>query len=327
MRILVTGGAGYIGSHAVRVLSAAGHDVWVYDNLIYGHAEAVQRDRLIIGDLLDSDRLDSAMVLNRIDSVVHFAAFAYVGESVTNPGIYYRNNVSGSISLFEVMRRNSVKKIVFSSTCATYGIPDSVPMDESIHQKPINPYGHTKLMIEQALRDYSHAYHWSVVALRYFNASGAASDGSIGEDHNPETHLIPLVIDAALGKRGPVKVFGTDYPTPDGTCIRDYIHVDDLASAHLLALEKMPPGAFTAINLGNGLGFSVLEVINAVERVSGKKVPVEFGPRREGDPPALIANASSAKQKLGWDPKHREIDDIVSSAWKWHSTHPNGFKS
>ena len=326
MRILVTGGAGYIGSHAVRMLANAGHDVWVYDNLSYGHREAVTAGRLIVGDLLDKDRLDGTFVLHRIEAVVHFAAFAYVGESVTNPGIYYRNNVSGSLSLFEVMRRHDANKIVFSSTCATYGIPEVVPMSEATPQRPINPYGHTKLMIEQALRDYSHAYGWGVVALRYFNASGAAADGTIGEDHNPETHLIPLVIGAALGKRGPVKVFGSDYPTADGTCVRDYIHVDDLASAHLLALEKVAPKSFTAINLGNGKGFSVLEVIRSVEKVSGKKVPLEMAGRREGDPPALIADARFAKDQLGWEPKHKNLDEIVESAWNWHRSHPEGFK-
>ncbi|WP_020469280.1 UDP-glucose 4-epimerase GalE [Zavarzinella formosa] len=327
MRILVTGGAGYIGSHAMRALTAAGHEAWTYDNLSYGHPKAVKEDRLVIGDLLDKDRLDGTFVQNQIEAVLHFAAFAFVGESVTNPGIYYRNNVAGSLSLFEVMRRHDVRKIVFSSTCATYGIPDQIPITEQTPQRPINPYGHTKLMIEQALRDYSRAYGWGCVALRYFNASGAAADGSIGEDHTPETHLIPLLIAAALGRRGPVKIFGTDYPTPDGTCVRDYIHVDDLASAHLKALETLTPNSFTAINLGIGKGFSVREVIRAVEQVGGRPVPVEFSDRREGDPPALIADSRLAREKLGWEPEKTRLEDIVASAWNWHRQHPDGFRT
>ncbi len=327
MRILVTGGAGYIGSHTVRALIASGHDVWSYDNLTYGHREAVREDRLIVGDLLDRDRLDGAFVPNQIEAVVHFAALAYVGESVTDPGKYYRNNVAGSLSLFEVMRQNGVAKLVFSSTCATYGIPEKIPIVEDTPQRPINPYGQSKLMVEMVMRDYARAYGWGCVALRYFNASGAAADGSIGEDHTPETHLIPLLIEAALGRRPAVKIFGTDYPTPDGTCVRDYIHVEDLASAHVKAVEMVKLGTFSAFNLGVGQGFSVNEVIRAVENVGGKPVPVEYGARREGDPPALIADARLAREALGWQPKYTRLEDIVATAWNWRRTHPKGFAS
>lgn len=325
MRILVTGGAGYIGSHTVRVLAAGGHDVWSYDNLDCGHREAVPQDKLLIGDLLDGERLSHLFWHHKFQAVIHFAALTYVGVSVTDPGSYYRNNVCGSFSLLEAMRKNNVDRIVFSSTCATYGVPEKIPIAEDTPQRPINPYGHSKLMVEQAMRDYSRAYGWACVALRYFNASGAAADGSIGEDHAPETHLIPLLIQAALGRRPAVKIFGTDYPTADGTCVRDYIHVDDLASAHLKAVEAAKLGAFAAYNLGNGHGFSVKEVIKAVEAVGGKPVPVEFADRREGDPPALIADARLARDVLGWRPAYTKLEDVVASAWRWHVSHPKGF--
>ncbi|MBO0698483.1 MAG: UDP-glucose 4-epimerase GalE [Zavarzinella sp.] len=325
MRILVTGGAGYIGSHTVRTLLARGHDVWVYDSLVYGHRAAAPAERLIVGDLRDADVLDHALVVHRIEAVVHFAAYCYVGESVTDPAKYYLNNVANSLTLFERMRRHGVNKAVFSSTCATYGTPDKVPMTEDTPQRPINPYGRTKLMIEQAMADYAAAYGWGCAALRYFNASGAASDGSIGEDHDPETHLIPLVIYAAMKKRPQIEVFGTDYPTPDGTCIRDYIHVEDLADAHALALERLTPGQKNAYNLGTGRGYSVREVIRTVEKVTGLPVPVREGRRREGDPAELVAAAGKAARELGWKPKYAELEPIVRTAWDWHRTHPNGY--
>jgi UDP-glucose-4-epimerase GalE len=325
MRILVTGGAGYIGSHTVRALVARGHDVRVYDSLVYGHRAAVEADRLIVGDLRDADVLDHALLIHRIEAVVHFAAYAYVGESVTNPGKYYQNNVSNTLTLFERMRRHGVSRLVFSSTCATYGTPDKVPITEDTPQRPINPYGRTKLMVEQAMADYATAYGWACTALRYFNASGAAADWSIGEDHDPETHLIPLVIYAAMKKRAHIEVFGIDYPTPDGTCTRDYIHVEDLAAAHALALEQAEPGRFRAFNLGTGRGYSVREVIRAVEKVTGLSVPVKEGPRRPGDPAELVAAPARAMTELGWQPRYTDLEEIVRTAWAWHRAHPDGY--
>src|SRR5438552_14285320 len=263
MRILVTGGAGYIGSHAVRLFLARGHDVWVYDNLSMGHRAAVPADRLIVADLNETQRLDHALLMNRIEAVVHFAAFAAVGESIKDPGKYYQNNLVNTLNLMECLRKNGVWRFVFSSTCATYGTPQTVPITEDEPQKPINPYGSSKLAVERALADYAHAYRWGYAALRYFNASGASADGAIGEDHDPETHLIPLAIFTAMGRRPRLEIFGTDYPTPDGTCVRDYIHVDDLAEAHLLALEALEPGKEMRLNLGIGRGYSVREVIGA----------------------------------------------------------------
>jgi UDP-glucose-4-epimerase GalE len=325
MRILVTGGAGYIGSHAVRLFLARGHDVWVYDNLSMGHRAAVPADRLLVGDLAERDRLDQAVVAHRIEAVVHFAAFAYVGESVQDPGKYYQNNLVNTLGLMEVLRRQGVGKLVFSSTCATYGVPQTVPITEDEPQRPINPYGNGKLAVEHALADYAAAYGWGVAMLRYFNAAGASPGGGIGEDHDPETHLIPLVLQAALGQRPTVQVFGTDYATPDGTCIRDYIHVDDLAEAHLLALEKLTPGQALPYNLGTGRGHSVREVIRAAEEVSGRRVPVQEGPRRPGDPPALVASAEKAARELGWRARYTDLRAIVETAWNWHRTHPKGY--
>jgi UDP-glucose-4-epimerase GalE len=325
MRILVTGGAGYIGSHTVRTLLARGHDVRVYDSLVYGHRQAVPADRIIVGDLRDADVLDHALLIHRIEAVVHFAAYCYVGESVNDPGKYYQNNVATTLTLFERMRRHGVNRLVFSSTCATYGVPEHVPITEENPQRPINPYGRTKLVVEYAMADYAAAYGWGCTALRYFNASGAAADGSIGEDHDPETHLIPLVIQAAMKKRPHVEVFGTDYPTPDGTCIRDYIHVEDLAEAHALAIEQSVGGKFRAFNLGTGRGYSVCEVIRTVENVTGLKVPVKEGPRRAGDPAELVAAPAKAAKELGWKARYTELEDIVRTAWGWHRTHPNGY--
>jgi UDP-glucose-4-epimerase GalE len=325
MRILVTGGAGYIGSHAVKLFLSRGHDVWVYDNLSFGHRAAVPAERLIVGDLAQPERLDQLMVERRVEAVVHFAAFAYVGESVTNPAKYYQNNLVNTLTLFEVMRRLRVGRIVFSSTCATYGVPDVVPITEDEKQAPINPYGNTKLAVERALADYAAAYEWGYAALRYFNASGAAPDGTIGEDHDPETHLIPLVLQAIMGQRAAVKVFGTDYPTPDGTCVRDYIHVDDLAEAHLLALEALRPGKALRYNLGTGRGYSVREVIRVAEEVTGKKCPVKEGPRRPGDPPMLVASADKVRRELGWSPRYPDLKPVVETAWNWHRRHPKGY--
>lgn len=325
MNILVVGGAGYIGSHAVRYLLKAGHTVRVLDNLVFGHEAAVPAGVLIRGDLDDRSALKRAFATLPFDAVMHFAAFAYVGESVTDPAKYYRNNVVGTINLLDAMREAGVQKIVFSSTCATYGIPDTVPITEATPQNPINPYGFTKLVIERALIDYATAYGIGAAALRYFNASGASEDGSIGEDHEPETHLIPLILQVALGQRPNVTVFGTDYPTPDGTCIRDYIHVDDLADAHWRVLDRIQPGRLIVYNLGTGKGFSVNQVIDSARRITGRSISVVQGPRRAGDPPALIASADAAARDLGWTPRFVDIDSIVESAWRWHSTHPHGY--
>jgi UDP-glucose 4-epimerase len=330
MRILVTGGAGYIGSHAVKLFLSRGHDVWVYDNLCMGHRQAVPADRLIVGDLTESARLDHVVMERRIDAIVHFAAFSFVGESVREPAKYYQNNLLNTLNLMECARRHHIGRFVLSSTAATFGTPERMPITEETPQAPINPYGFTKLAIEHALDDYARAYGMGYAALRYFNAAGASSDGTIGEDHDPETHLIPLVIYAAVGKRPHIEVFGTDYPTPDGTCIRDYIHVEDLAEAHLLALEKMghrPAGSALRYNLGIGRGYSVREVIRTVEEVTGKTVPVKEGPRRPGDPPVLVASSEKIQRELGWRPRFAELRPIVETAWKWHSTHRHGFRS
>jgi UDP-glucose-4-epimerase GalE len=326
MRILVTGGAGYIGSHAVRHFLAQGHDVWVYDNLSYGHRAAVPAGRLIVGDLSETQRLDHALLEHRIEAVVHFAAFAYVGESVQHPGLYYQNNLVNTLNLLEVLRRQGIGRIVFSSTCAIYGIPEKVPITEEESPKPINPYGQTKLAVEHALADYNRAYGLAYAALRYFNASGASADGALGEDHDPETHLIPLVFQAIMGQRPALTIHGTDYPTPDGTCIRDYIHVEDLASAHLLALEALAPGKQLQYNLGTGRGYSVREVIQLAEEITGRKVPYTEGPRRPGDPPMLVAASDKVQRELGWKPRYVELRPILETAWDWHRRHPRGFE-
>jgi UDP-glucose-4-epimerase GalE len=327
MPILVVGGAGYIGSHAVRSLELAGQVVWVYDNLSQGHPEAAPDGCLIRGDLADRSALESALRAHNIDAVMHFAAFASVPESVGDPAKYYQNNVVGTLNLLDAMRTVGVGKIVFSSTCAVYGIPEEVPISESTPRQPINPYGFTKLVIEQALADYARAYGLGFAALRYFNACGASSDGTNGEDHHPETHLIPLVLQTALGQRESITVFGTDYPTPDGTCIRDYIHVEDLADAHVRALDRIEPGRGLTYNIGTGVGASVKQVIDAARRITGRPIPAVEYPRRPGDPPVLVASPQAIQADLGWFPRYTAIETIIESAWKWHSTHPNGYRT
>jgi UDP-glucose 4-epimerase len=325
MKILVIGGAGYVGSHTVRLLMAAGHEVWIYDNVSRGHRESVPPGRLIEGELSDRMFLINIFRDYEIDAVVHFAAFALVNESVQHPAIYYQNNVAATLELLEAMRAAGVWRIVFSSTTATYGEPDIIPIAETTLQQPINPYGFTKLVIEHALTDYAQAYGFGCAALRYFNAAGAHPDGIIGEDHDPETHLIPIVLQVALGQRESISVYGTDYPTPDGTCIRDYIHVDDLGSAHLKALQLLTPGLNLQLNLGTGRGNSVQEVINACRKVTGHPIPAVAAGRRAGDPAELVADSSLAQRTLDWSPRYTDIEEIVRTAWNWHSSHPQGY--
>ena len=325
MNILVTGGAGYVGSHTARLLSEAGENVWVYDNLVNGHAEACDPQRLIVGSLNDHALLREVLKSNEIDAVMHFAAFAQVGESVEFPHMYYMNNVVSTLHLLESMRAEGVKRIVFSSTTATYGEPETIPISEKERQDPVNPYGFSKLVVERALADYAAAYGWGYAALRYFNAAGASLSGDIGEDHDPETHLIPLVLQVALGQRESITVFGSDYPTPDGTCIRDYIHVDDLAMAHLKALDRLQPGQGLKLNLGTGRGTSVREIIDACRRVTHHPIPEVKGNRRPGDPPRLVADSTLAKQQLQWRPEFSDIESIIATAWRWHSEHPHGY--
>lgn len=325
MNVLVTGGAGYIGSHAVRRLVRAGHAVWIYDNLSRGHRAAVPPDRLIVGELTDGSRLRSALLDHGIDAVMHFAAFALVGESVDNPALYYSNNVVATLALLETMREANVPRMVFSSTTATYGVPASIPITEEEPQRPINPYGFTKLVIERALEDYQQAYGLRFAALRYFNAAGATPEGDLGEDHEPESHLIPIVLQVALGQRETLTIYGDDYPTPDGTCIRDYVHVDDLGDAHVKALDVLDTRPRVQLNLGTGRGHSVREVLEACRRVTGHPIPARVGPRRPGDPPELVADSRRARTELGWQPQYVEIEPIVQTAWNWHRRHPRGF--
>lgn len=326
MRVLVIGGAGYIGSHTVRLLNQTEHEVWVYDNLSMGHRASVPAEQLIVGELADTKLLEQTLRDKNIDAVMHFAAFTEVGESMQAPAKYYQNNVIATLGLLESMRRMGVHRFVFSSTTATYGQPERIPIAEGTPQIPINPYGFTKLVVERALKDYARAYGFAGAALRYFNAAGAASDGSIGEDHKPESHLIPLVLQVALGQRERIHVFGDDYPTPDGTCIRDYVHVEDLAAAHLAALERLEEGKVIEVNLGSGVGYSVMQVINACRNISGQSIPVVNSPRRAGDPAKLIADSALAKTLLDWQPKYTTIEQIVETAWNWHRSHPNGYQ-
>jgi UDP-glucose 4-epimerase len=324
---LVTGGAGYIGAHAVLALRERGRDVIVLDDLSEGHQPALLGAPLARGSMLDREFVRSVFETHEIDAVFHFAARCYVGESVEKPGLYYETNVVGTKNLLDAMVETGVRRFVLSSTCATYGEPESMPIVEDMPQSPVNPYGMTKLIDEFMLRDYGRAHGIQAVFLRYFNAAGADPQGRVGEDHEPETHLIPLVIAAALGRRAGLTVFGDDYPTPDGTCVRDYVHVTDLAEAHVLALEAMERGAIGvgAYNLGNSTGSSVLEVVRSVEAVGGKKVPHEIGPRRPGDPPLLVGSSRKIAAELGWRPRFGDLQTIVETAWRWHESNPHGF--
>ncbi len=321
MNVFVTGGAGYIGSVCVSELCNAGHQVTVLDNLSEGHRSAVDpRAQFVQLDLEDRDRVAEAVKGSEAEAVIHFAAYALVGESMTNPSKYFRNNVGNAINLADAAVAAGVRKFVFSSTCATYGPPDKIPMDEGLPQRPINPYGESKLMFEKVLRWYHELHGLEFVAFRYFNAAGASHE--FGEHHRIETHLIPLVLQVALGKRSHIDILGSDYPTPDGTCIRDYIHITDLAQAHIQALR---PGICGYFNLGNGEGFSVREVVAACEKVTAIKIPFQDKPRRAGDPPRLVASAQKAIQELGWKPQYPRIEEIIRTAWAWHQRHPNGY--
>jgi UDP-arabinose 4-epimerase len=321
MRVLVPGGAGYIGSHTCKALALAGHIPIAYDNLRTGHRWAAKWGPLELGDINDTATLNEVMRRHKPDAVINFAALAYVGESNREPTLYYRNNVAGMVTLVETMRSNDVGSIVFSSSCATYGVPTRLPIIETERQEPINPYGRSKLMGEMILRDACAAHGLAAVALRYFNAAGADPDGDCGEEHAPETHLVPLVLQAAAGLRPNVAVFGGDYDTEDGTCIRDYVHVTDLASAHVAALSASRPGKFAAYNLGTGTGSSINQVITRAREITGKRISVMNAPRRPGDPPALVADAARARAELKWAPSHSDPDRIIQSAWLWMTAH------
>ncbi len=325
MRVLVVGGAGYIGSHMVKVLLEQGHEPVTLDSLVTGHRDAVPEGEFFKVDLEDREALWRVIGLRDFDAVMHFASFIQVGESVKKPELYYRNNFANTLNLLDAMVQAGAKRLVFSSTAAIFGEPDYVPLDENHPQRPMNPYGVSKQMVERALQDYDRAYGLKAICLRYFNAAGAHPDGSIGERHELETHLIPLLLQAASGRRESVSVFGRDYDTPDGTCIRDYIHVVDLCQAHLLALERLVCGGESAaFNLGNGNGFSVLEVINAVERVTGGKIALVDAPRREGDPARLVADSRLIRETLGWTPRYADLDTIVAHAWGWEQKQDGG---
>ncbi len=321
MKLLVTGGAGYIGSVTTELLLDEGHEVVIFDNYERGHREAVdERASVIKGDLRDREQITGAMVVAKPDAVLHFAAFALVGESMEHPELYFRNNVIGGINLADAMLEAGVKKIIFSSTCATYGQPEKMPMTEDMSQNPTNPYGESKLMFEKVLSWYRQLHELEPVFLRYFNACGATA--KFGEDHDPETHIIPNVLKVALGQKDKVQIFGEDYDTPDGTCVRDYIHIVDLAQAHILALKEGIAGPF---NLGNGDGYSVKQVVEVAREITGHEIPAEIGPRRSGDPDRLIASAEKAKSVLGWGPKYPDLETIIQHAWDWHQAHPDGY--
>jgi UDP-glucose 4-epimerase len=329
MNVLVAGGAGYIGSHTVKRLVETGHTPVIYDNLSRGHLSVMNILKVpaVAADLDDRGSLISALREHRIETVMHFAAYAYVGESVEKPLEYYENNVAVTVAVLEAMKEAGVENFVFSSTCAVYGDPLKVPITEDEKKLPVSPYGRSKLIVEQILTDHAAANkRFKFAALRYFNASGCAMDGSLGEDHDPETHLIPVVLQAILGVRQGITVFGTDYPTPDGTNIRDYIHVDDLADAHIAAMERLEPGRPLFANLGTGKGFSVLEIIRTAEKVTGKKAPVTYGPRRAGDAVALYADPGYARKALDWEAKYKDPETIIRSAWRWFEKHPTGYR-
>lgn len=326
MKVLVTGGCGYIGSHTVRALSAAGHQVVVLDSLVTGHRVALHENiPLVVGDLEDQQLLGDLFALEKFDAVIHFAAFIEVGESVRDPLRFYENNVSNTINLLRVMQDRGVRKLVFSSTCAVFGTPDTMPLIETLPCNPASPYARAKYAVEWALEDSSVAWQLGYAALRYFNAAGAAADGTIGEDHDPETHLIPNVLKVALGQRENVRIFGTDYDTPDGTCLRDYIHVEDLAAAHVAAVEALSPGEKRVYNAGTGRAASVREIIDLSREVTGHSIPAIEEPRRAGDVPKLYADASLIQRELAWSPKYTDLREIISSAWRWHQSHPDGF--
>lgn len=319
MNILVTGGAGYIGSHCCKTLKNAGHNPITIDNLIYGHRENVRWGEFFEGDIGNRSVLDAIAATCEIHAVMHFSAFAYVGESVSHPRKYFLNNVAATLTLLNWILDRGIRHFIFSSSCATYGNPQYVPIDENHPQNPINPYGRTKFMVEEILKDYSAAYDFKFISLRYFNAAGADPDGDVGENHRPETHLIPLILDVALGRSKAIQVFGNDYDTADGSCIRDYIHVSDLAQAHLLALERLLAGAESdCINLGTGKGYSVLQTIDIARAVTGKQIPIQIAGRRPGDPPVLVAANRKASEILGWQPVFTDLEDIVRTAWHWH---------
>lgn len=327
MAVLVCGGAGYIGSHAVRALLEAKREVIVLDNMQTGHVEAVPENiKLALGDLRDTEFLTRVFKENKIDGVIHFAADSLVGESMTNPAKYFENNVVGSMNLLNTMKEFNVKNIVFSSTAATYGEPKNIPILEIDETKPTNPYGESKLMVEKLLKWYDYAYGIKYTALRYFNVAGAYPTGEIGEDHNPETHLIPIILQVALGKREKIGIYGDDYPTEDGTCIRDYVHVMDLVDAHILALDRLKNGGeSTVYNLGNGEGFSVKQVIDVARKVTKHPIPAEVSPRRAGDPAKLVASSEKAMKELKWKPKYASLNSIIETAWKWHKENPEGY--
>jgi len=325
MNVLVTGGAGYVGSHAVRELRRCGHDVVIFDNLSEGHRQAAGDCALIQGDLAEPEVIRAALKESGAEAVMHFAASAYVGESVSDPEKYYYNNVVNTLNLLREMRGAGVRRFVFSSSCTLYGVPDGVPIGEEFPIQPLSPYGRTKATVEGILADYAEAYGLRYASLRYFNAAGADPQGDIGEDHSPETHLVPLVIHAAQGKRPSISIFGTDYPTPDGTCIRDYVHVCDLATAHAMALEALDDRGVMIYNLSTGRGHSVREVIEAVRQVSGRDLQVVETSRRPGDAPELVGSSERIMRDLGWQPRYPSLEQVVETAWRWHSAHPDGF--
>lgn len=326
MKVLVTGGAGYVGSACLRHIRAQGHEALAYDNLVEGHPAAVGDAPLIEGDIAETAKLAETLKEFGADAVMHFAAATNVGESVTNPSYHYRNNIAGTLSLLTAMREAGVDRMLFSSTCATYGMPDVAVMSEETHQVPLSPYGRTKLAIEWMIRDFAAAYGLGFTLLRYFNAAGGCDDGRFGEYHRPETHLIPLVLQVPLGQREEILVFGDDYPTPDGTCIRDYVHVDDLASAHQLALEAMTPETADVFNIGTGTGHSVMEILRGCEAVVGRRIRYRTVDRRPGDPPRLVADPSRLVSRLGWKPRYTSMEDTIRTAWEWHKNHPHGYE-